>query len=160
PWQRDSAVMGVEFNLQNPDAPASASHDSWLKQKKEEGWRYGPVKNAEEKTHPCYVPYEELPAEQQAKDHLFKSIVAALAPLLEGYEKPKKGILKPAPEGAQKGTSVGKEPIKEQVELADEMDDSGRYTTTPSKLHADPVESSPVNDKPITGREEKPAKAK
>ena len=81
-WQRDSAINGVEFNLANPDAPASASHDSWLAQKRAEGWTYGPVKDPEKKEHPCFVTYESLPAEQQAKDHLFKAVVAALAPLI------------------------------------------------------------------------------
>lgn len=37
------------------------------------------MKNAETKEHPCFVPYEELPPEQQAKDHLFKEIVGSLA---------------------------------------------------------------------------------
>lgn len=81
-WQRDSAVNGVRFNVENPDAPASASHDSWLEEKRLAGWKFGPVKDADLKEHPCYVPYEELPKEQQAKDHLFKATVAALAPLL------------------------------------------------------------------------------
>ena len=81
-WQRDSAVNGVRFNMENPDAPASASHDSWLEEKRVNGWSWGLEKDAELKTHPCYVPYEELPKEQQAKDHLFKATVAALAPLL------------------------------------------------------------------------------
>lgn len=85
-WQVDSAKVGVEFNLANPDAPASASHDSWLAQKDAEGWKYGPVKDPEKKEHPCFVPYEELPQEQQAKDHLFKAIVAALAPLHKEIE--------------------------------------------------------------------------
>jgi hypothetical protein len=78
-WQRESAIMGVEFNIANPDAPASASHDSWLEQKRKDGWRLGPVKNAEAKEHPCFVPYEDLPEEQKAKDYLFKGIVAALS---------------------------------------------------------------------------------
>ena len=82
-WQKDSAFNGVVFNLANPDAPASASHDSWLEEKRATGWTYGPVKDAEKKEHPCFVPYEALPAEQQAKDHLFKAIVAAMAPLVE-----------------------------------------------------------------------------
>lgn len=85
-WQRDSAVTGVKFNLANPDAPASASHDCWLEEKERDGWKYGDVKDPEKKEHPCYVPYEQLPKEQQAKDHLFKAIVAALAPLLDGTE--------------------------------------------------------------------------
>lgn len=81
-WQRISAINGVQFNLENPDSPASASHDSWLEEKAAHGWSWGLEKDAELKTHPCYVPYEQLPKEQQAKDHLFKAIVAVMAPLL------------------------------------------------------------------------------
>jgi hypothetical protein len=77
-WQRDSAVDGVRFNLENPDAPASLSHDNWLEEKKRDGWKYGPVKDEEKKEHPCYVAYGDLPVDQQAKDHLFKAIVAVL----------------------------------------------------------------------------------
>lgn len=77
-WQQESARVGVKFVLDNPDAPASANHDSWLKEKEADGWKYGPVKNAETKEHPCYVPYEELPPQQQAKDHLFKGVVESL----------------------------------------------------------------------------------
>lgn len=79
-WQRDSAILGVEFIRDNPDAPASASHDSWLEQKRREGWSYGEVKDPDKKQHPCFLPYEELPAEQQAKDALFGAICRALLP--------------------------------------------------------------------------------
>ena len=78
-WQRDSAIAGVEFCQANPDAPASANHDSWLAVKEADGWKYGPVKDAEKKEHPCFVPYDELPDEQKRKDALFKVIVAALS---------------------------------------------------------------------------------
>lgn len=78
-WQKDSAIKGVLFNLQNPGAPASASHDSWLAEKEATGWKYGPVKDPEKKEHPCFVPYEQLPVEQRLKDHLFKAVVAALS---------------------------------------------------------------------------------
>jgi hypothetical protein len=81
-WQVQSAVTGVKFNLANPDAPASASHDSWLAEKERDGWKYGEVKDPEKKEHPCFVPYEALPEAQQAKDHLFKAVVAALASLV------------------------------------------------------------------------------
>lgn len=86
-WQRDSAINGVLFNLANPEAPASASHDSWLEEKRNAGWTYGPEKDAEKKEHPCFVPYEALPVDQQAKDHLFKGVVAALSLLWEGHSK-------------------------------------------------------------------------
>lgn len=81
-WQVDSAINGVTFHRHNPDAPASASHDSWLAEKRRTGWKYGPVKDAGKKEHPCFVPYDQLPPEQQAKDHLFKAICGALLPLL------------------------------------------------------------------------------
>lgn len=81
-WQVTSALNGVEFNIKNPDAPESAVHDSWLKEKEAAGWKYGETKDEEKKEHPCFVPYDQLPAEQQAKDHLFKAVVAALRPLL------------------------------------------------------------------------------
>ena len=82
-WLQDSIRNGVQFNLDKPDAPPSSSHENWLAEKEREGWKYGMVKDAEKKEHPCFVPYEELPVEQQAKDHLFKGIVAAMKPLYD-----------------------------------------------------------------------------
>jgi hypothetical protein len=77
-WQKDSAIMGVQFHIQNPDATPENSHESWLKQKTEEGWSYGPVKNPETKEHPCFVPYAELPAGQKAKDYIFRQTIHSL----------------------------------------------------------------------------------
>jgi len=77
-WQQKSVIAGVQFHADNPEAKPSQSHESWLAQKKEEGWKYGPVKDAEKKEHHCYVPYEELPAEQKAKDYIFIGVVHAL----------------------------------------------------------------------------------
>jgi len=85
-WQKSSAVNGVNFHLQNPDASPSASHDSWLKQKTEEGWKYGEVKNPQTKEHPCFVPYEQLPNEQKAKDYIFRQTVHSLKPFLEAVD--------------------------------------------------------------------------
>jgi hypothetical protein len=82
-WQQQSAYKGVIFNLQNPDAPASASHDSWLAEKEADGWKYGAEKNAELKEHPCFVPYDELPDSQRVKDHIFKAIVGACGPFVD-----------------------------------------------------------------------------
>ena len=78
-WQRESALMGVRFHIDNPDAGDSASHDSWMAQKIEDGWVYGVEKNpdATPPTHHCIVPFAELPKVQQVKDALFRSIVHA-----------------------------------------------------------------------------------
>jgi hypothetical protein len=77
-WQKTSAINGVKFHIANPDAGDSASHDNWMKEKLEQGWVYGEVKDAEKKTHHCIRPFNELPIEQQKKDALFRSIVHAL----------------------------------------------------------------------------------
>ena len=76
-WQRESAIMGVMFHLENPDADASASHDAWLAKKAADGWKYGPAKDETLKEHPCIVPFAELPAHQQFKDILFRTLVHA-----------------------------------------------------------------------------------
>ncbi|MCL6401897.1 hypothetical protein EXT66_11560 [Pectobacterium carotovorum subsp. carotovorum] len=75
-WQKDSAIEGVVFHL-NGDHPPEASHNKWLEFKKQDGWKYGPVKDAEKKEHPCFVPYDQLPKEQQVKDYLFRAVVHA-----------------------------------------------------------------------------------
>ena len=43
-------------------------HDVWAKQRIEEGWTYGEVKDSIKKTTPCLVPYEELPEEEKEYD--------------------------------------------------------------------------------------------
>lgn len=77
-WQKQSAIIGVKYHLSNPNSCPEDSHNSWLKQKEIEGWKYGPVKNIDKKEHPCYIPYIELSKEQQVKDHLFLTIVKEL----------------------------------------------------------------------------------
>ena len=77
-WQRDSALKGVRFHMDNPDAEASHSHESWYAEKEADGWVYGEVKDPEKKTHPCMVSFEQLPAAQQAKDFLFRQVVHSL----------------------------------------------------------------------------------
>jgi RyR domain len=76
-WQRRSAIEGVQFALDHPDAPASAHHDAWLADKERNGWKFGPVKDSSKKEHPSVVPYSELPLEQRVKDYLFRAVVQA-----------------------------------------------------------------------------------
>lgn len=73
-WQKDSARAGVSFHLSADHGP-EASHENWMKQKIEDGWRFGTTKDPELKTHPYIRPFNELPEEQQMKDHLFRGIV-------------------------------------------------------------------------------------
>lgn len=75
-WQKDSARNGVKMHLAGDHSPA-ASHEAWMKEKLADGWTYGAVKDADKKTHPCLVPFEKLPPQQQNKDILFLNIVKA-----------------------------------------------------------------------------------
>ncbi len=75
-WQTASAIAGVRFALEGGKTPED-SHKSWLAQKAADGWKYGPVKDADLKEHPCFVPYGELPAAQRRKDHIFLAVVGA-----------------------------------------------------------------------------------
>lgn len=77
-WQRESAINGVQFHMDNPSAGDSASHDNWMAEKVADGWVYGDVKDPDAKTHPCIVPFDQLPEEQQIKDRLFRSVVHAI----------------------------------------------------------------------------------
>lgn len=79
PWLTESVINGVEFHLKNPDAGDAASHENWLRYKELDGWKYGVVKDPEKREHPCMVPFDALPIEQQRKDRLFRAIVHALA---------------------------------------------------------------------------------
>jgi hypothetical protein len=83
-WQKDSACKGVVFILNNPLAPPSRSHDSWLEEKRATGWKYGPVKDVEKKEHPCFLPYDELPESQKAKDAIFGAVVRGVFAYVEG----------------------------------------------------------------------------
>lgn len=81
-WQVESLVKGVEAILDGHIRGPQTSHELWLETKKLEGWKYGPVKDPELKTHPCFLPFEQLPLEDQRKDFQFLAIVTALAPLV------------------------------------------------------------------------------
>lgn len=43
-------------------------HEVWAESRIKQGWKYGRQRNDELKTHPCLVPYEELPEEEKEYD--------------------------------------------------------------------------------------------
>ncbi len=78
-WHRSSAIGGASYHLceleAGRDPSPSDSHDNWLAVKEMEGWVYGEEKDPVAKTHPCFLPYSELPASQKQKDYIFGAIV-------------------------------------------------------------------------------------
>ncbi len=75
-WQRSSAINGARGVIAG-NGPRE-SHQSWLDEKAATGWRYGEVKDPEAKTHPCFVPYDQLPLEQALKDSIYVGVVRAV----------------------------------------------------------------------------------
>lgn len=75
--QREGAVRGAAHALDG-GSPAD-SHALWMASRIAEGWTLGPVKDFEAKTHPCLVPYAELPEAQRRKDAQFQAVVRAHA---------------------------------------------------------------------------------
>ena len=43
-------------------------HEVWAETRISQGWTYGEQRNDELKTHPCLVPYEELPEGEKEYD--------------------------------------------------------------------------------------------
>ncbi len=80
-WQRGASIDSVRKAFAG--ISPKQMHDEWCDFKYRAGWVYGPVKDADAKTHPCLVPYDDLDDGQKAKDAVFVAIVAALAPALE-----------------------------------------------------------------------------
>lgn len=86
PWpdapeeMRTSSIRGVQFALDNPNATPEEQHREWALDKLNDGWSYGPSKDAVAKTHPALIPYNRLPEGTRKKDALFRAVVAALKP--------------------------------------------------------------------------------
>jgi hypothetical protein len=77
---RQSAIEGVRHLRANPHLTPEQMHENWCASKLEQGYRYGPAKCHRSLTHPCLVPYHELPPHQQFKDFLFHAIVKLFEP--------------------------------------------------------------------------------
>jgi len=85
-WQKASAVNGVQFAIDNPEATAEDSHSNWLAVKEKEGWSYSEVKDPANLKHPCMLPYGELPEDQRIKDALFQAVCKTCIPFIKKFK--------------------------------------------------------------------------
>jgi hypothetical protein len=83
-WQRESILAGVQAIIANPYLTPCQSHRNWMDRKIADGWTWGEVKDVDAKTHPCIMPYEDLPDEQRAKDLIFTEVVKTLLAATRG----------------------------------------------------------------------------
>jgi DNA-binding transcriptional MerR regulator len=79
-YQARENIASVTAAMADPERTAEQNHQGWFDRLTADGWRYGPVKDPEAKTHPDLLPFGELPAHEQQKDRLFLAIVRALEP--------------------------------------------------------------------------------
>lgn len=63
-----SSVLVPEELLLLVEELAAHAHETWAALRLQEGWRYGPRRSDEAHTHPCLVPYEELPESEKTYD--------------------------------------------------------------------------------------------
>jgi hypothetical protein len=83
PWDsepdeiRETTIAGVEAALKG--VTPEELHAEWAKNKAAAGWRRGEFKDAQAKTHPCLVPYGDLPESERVKDAVFGAVVAAMS---------------------------------------------------------------------------------
>lgn len=73
PYFISSSVDGAR-GVANGNGPEDR-HESWFKNRTEEGWAFGPVKDVENKKHPDLVPYSKLPAAEKIRDRIFVGVV-------------------------------------------------------------------------------------
>lgn len=43
-------------------------HEVWAKSRIDQGWKYGEQRDDDKKTHPCLIPYDELPESEKDYD--------------------------------------------------------------------------------------------
>ena len=65
----DTSKVVLPAEIENlTEKLAENAHDTWAKLRMKEGWTYGESRNDELKTHPCLVPYSDLPDQEKEYD--------------------------------------------------------------------------------------------
>lgn len=66
--QIKSSLDAVRYADENLNTSPEQTHDNWMRMKVSQGWKYGPVKDFNLKTHPDLVPFDDLPDVEKRKD--------------------------------------------------------------------------------------------
>ena len=67
PIDTTDVVLPVELE-QLVEEMSKNVHEVWAETRIKQGWKYGEQRNDELETHPCLVPYEDLPEEEKEYD--------------------------------------------------------------------------------------------
>lgn len=63
-----SSVRLTEDLLELREALARNAHELWASLRLSQGWKWGPERDDQAKTHPCLVAYDELPESEKDYD--------------------------------------------------------------------------------------------
>lgn len=86
-WMKDSTVDTIKDIMSDPSKTAEDIHNEWMRQKIASGWKYGPVKDAEQKTNPLLIPFNNLTVQEKIKDSLMSEVCNYAIKAKEEYEK-------------------------------------------------------------------------
>lgn len=82
PWdhvsEHDREMSIASARIGRHGASPEVLHEQWATKKQAAGWTPGETKDAEAKTHPLLVPFDQLPPGDRAKDYLFAGICTAM----------------------------------------------------------------------------------
>ena len=67
PVDTSDVQLPVELN-ELVEKMARNVHEVWAQSRMDQGWVYGPERSDTLKTHPCLIPYEDLPEVEKAYD--------------------------------------------------------------------------------------------
>jgi hypothetical protein len=67
-----------EFTPEELKFLSQMEHRRWMEEKLKGGWQYGPIKDPVKKTHPCLVPWEDLPEDEREKDRQAVRVIPEL----------------------------------------------------------------------------------
>ena len=65
-----SGVFLTNAQRQLVEQLAANAHEVWAQKRLADGWRLGPARNDATKTHPCLVPYRDLPDSEKDYDRV------------------------------------------------------------------------------------------
>ncbi|GBC62521.1 hypothetical protein DENIS_3493 [Desulfonema ishimotonii] len=88
---REMGVRFVRYTLANQSITPESHHEKWVANMAKRGWRHGNERNPDKKTHPCMVPWEDLPYHEQAKTVLMIATVNILRPMICDDEEDDEG---------------------------------------------------------------------
>lgn len=81
PWEQREAAFRAQFlgvieRQMGPDRNLSPRelHEDWVRAYEAMGWRFGPVRDRDAKTHPDMVPYDDLGQLERDKDAVFVAL--------------------------------------------------------------------------------------